>query len=128
MESCGDAVGFHLKATQQYLQSGPKEWIAPSNGRVFHYGWVKDPKTMLEKKREQVTVYHGGGHIPAAESKQLAHDSFQFEDYAILKEFSGSHPTVMVDRLQSSRRWAARRNRWLNLQFYREVFRRGFRG
>ncbi len=30
VESCGDAVGFHLKATQQYLQSGPKEWIAPS--------------------------------------------------------------------------------------------------
>ena len=28
VESCGDAVGFHLKATQQYLQSGPKEWIA----------------------------------------------------------------------------------------------------
>ena len=50
VESCGDAVGFHLKATQQYLQSGPKEWIAPSNGRVFHYGWVKDPKTMLEKE------------------------------------------------------------------------------
>jgi hypothetical protein len=128
VESCGDAVGFHLKATEQYLQSGPKEWIAPSDGRVFHYGWVKDPKTMLEKKREQVMVYHGGGHIPAAEAKQLAHDSFQFEDYAMLKEFSGSHPTVMADRLQSSRRWAARWSRWLNLQFYREVLRRGFRG
>ena len=83
---------------------------------------------MLEKKREQVTVYHGKGHIPAAEAKQLAHDSFQFEDYAMLKEFSGSHPAVMTDRLRSSRRWATRRNRWLNLQFYREVLRRGFRG
>jgi hypothetical protein len=60
VESCGDAVGFHLKAPQQYLQSGPKEWIAP--------------------------------------------------------------------RLRSSRRWAARRNRWLNLQSYREVLPRGFRG
>jgi glycosyltransferase involved in cell wall biosynthesis len=128
VESCGDAVGFHLKASQRYMQSGPKEWIAPSNGRVFHYGWVKDPKTMLEKKREQVTVYHGEGHVPVAEAMQLAHDSFQFEDYAVLKEFDGSHPTVMVDRLRSSRRWASRRNRWLNPQFYREVLRRGFRG
>jgi hypothetical protein len=25
VESCGHAVGFHLEATQQYLQSGPKE-------------------------------------------------------------------------------------------------------
>ena len=48
-ESCGDAVGFHLKATRQYLQSGPPEWLAPSGGRIFHYGWVKDPKTMLVK-------------------------------------------------------------------------------
>lgn len=83
---------------------------------------------MLEKKREQVTVYHGEGHVPAEEAKQLAHDSFQFDDYAMLKEFSGSHPGVMTDRLQASRRWAARRNRWLNFQFYQEVLRRGFRG
>jgi hypothetical protein len=83
---------------------------------------------MLEKKREQVAVYHGGGHIPAAEAKQLAHDSFQFEDYAMLKEFSGSHPVVMADRLRSSRRWAARRSRWLNWRFYQMIFQRGFRG
>jgi glycosyltransferase involved in cell wall biosynthesis len=127
VESCGDAVGFHLKATQQYLQSGPKEWIAPSNGRVFHYGWVKDPKTMMEKKREQASVYYEG-RLPAAAEKQLAHDTFQFEDYAVLKEFGGSHPEVMANRLQTSRRWAARRNRWLNFRFYREVLRRGFRG
>ncbi|HEX4968684.1 MAG TPA: hypothetical protein VFV44_09195, partial [Nitrospiraceae bacterium] len=128
VESCGDAVGFHLKATQQYLQSGPKGWIAPSNGRVFHYGWVKDPKTMLEKKREQVTVYHGGGHVPAEEARQLAHDSFQFEDYAILKQFSGRHPSVMRDRVGSARRWGTSRNRWLNWRFYQEIARRGFRG
>ena len=48
------------------------------------------------KKREQVAVYHGEGHIPAAEAKQLAHASFQFEDYAVLKEFAGSHPAVMA--------------------------------
>jgi hypothetical protein len=82
---------------------------------------------MLEKKREQVAVYHGG-HVPAAEAKQLAHDSFRFEDYAVLKGFGGSHPAVMANRLRSSGRWAARRNRWLNPQFYREVLRRGFRG
>ena len=127
VESCGDAVGFHFKATQQYLQSGPKEWIAPSDGRVFHYGWVKNPKTMLEKKREQATVYHGS-NIPAEEARRLSHERFQFEDYAVLKEFSGSHPQVMQARIESVKRWAARRNRWLNARFYREVLRRGFRG
>ena len=83
---------------------------------------------MLEKKREQVTVYHGGGHIPAAEVRQLAHDSFQFEDYALLKEFSGSYPLVMQARPGSAKRWAPRRSRWFNWRFYREIARRGFRG
>ncbi len=127
VESCGDAVGFHLKVTQQYLQSGPKEWIAPSDARMFHYGWVKDPKTMLAKVKEQIRVYHGATPPPqqAAWYKQ---DTFQYEDYAVLKEFTGGHPAVMRARIGGARRWGARRNRWLNPRFYREVLRRGFRG
>jgi hypothetical protein len=127
VESCGDAVGFHLKATQQYLQSGPKEWITPSGGRVFHYGWVKDPKTMLAKVKEQIAVYHGTTP-PPKQAALYQQNTFHYDDYAVLKEFNRSHPVVMANRLRSSRRWAARRNRWLNLQFYREIFRRGFRG
>jgi glycosyltransferase involved in cell wall biosynthesis len=127
VESCGDAVGFHVKSTQQYLQSGPKEWVPYSGARIFHYGWVKDPKTMLEKKREQVAVYHGT-NVPTAEAKQLAGETFRFDDYAILKEFSHSHPAVMSERLSAARRWGRRRSRWLNPRFYREVLRRGFRG
>ena len=127
VESCGDAVGFHLTSTEQYLQSGPKEWIASSGGRVFHYGWVKDPKTMLAKVKEQITVYHGN-MPPAAQAGLYRQSAFQFEDYAVLKEFHGTHPLVMRARLGSVKRWATRRNRWLNLKFYREILRRGFRG
>ncbi len=127
VESCGDAVGFHLKATQQYLQSGPKEWIAPSDGRVFHYGWVKDPKTMLAKLKEQIAVYHGT--TPPPKQAALYHQkTFQYEDYAVLKEFAGRHPSVMQARILAARRWGPRRNRWLTWQFYREIARRGFRG
>jgi glycosyltransferase involved in cell wall biosynthesis len=127
MESCGDAVGFHLKATHQYLQSGPKEWLAYSGARMFHYGWVKDPKTMLEKKREQAAVYHGA-NIPASAAQELAGETFRFDDYGILREFCDSHPAVMNERISAARRWGRRRNRWLNWRFYREVTRRGFRG
>jgi len=127
VESCGDAVGFHLKATKQYLQSGPREWLAPSGGRVFHYGWVKDPKTMLAKKQEMTKVYHGD-HPPPSEAKLYSQDTFEFGEYGILKEFRGSHPAVMQPRVAASARFAPRRNRWLNWRFYREVARRGFRG
>ncbi|HEX2054900.1 MAG TPA: hypothetical protein VHF07_00310 [Nitrospiraceae bacterium] len=127
VESCGDAVGFHLKATGQYLQNGPKQWLAYSGARMFHYGWVKDPKTMAAKKREQVAVYHGD-HVPVAEARQFAAETFRFDTYEILKEFKGRHPKVMEGRIKSAQRWAVRRNRWLNWRFYREILRRGFRG
>ena len=127
VESCGDAVGFHLKATQQYLQSGPKEWIAPAGGRVFHYGWVKDPQTMLAKVKEQIAVYHGATP-PPKQAALYRQKTFQYEDYAVLKEFAGQHPSVMQQRIHAARRWGPRRNRWLNWRFYLEIVRRGFRG
>jgi hypothetical protein len=127
VESCGDAVGFHFKPTQQYLQSGPKEWLAYSGARIFHYGWVKDPHTLLKKKREQAEKHHGD-RLPAEEAAALAQTTFQFDDYAILKEFRGSHPGVMQARVKASSRWATRSSRWLNWRFYCEVARRGFRG
>ncbi len=127
VESCGDAVGFHIKATRQYLQSGAKEWLPYSGGRIFHYGWVKDPQTMLAKKREQVQVYHGDSP-PPAEAVLYRQTAFQFDDYAILKEFRGTHPGVMRERVKAASRWASRTNRWLNWRFYREVAHRGFRG
>jgi glycosyltransferase involved in cell wall biosynthesis len=127
VESCGDAVGFHLKATGQYVQSGPPEWLAWSGARVFHYGWVKDPKIMLAKKQEQTKVYHGDAP-PPSEAKLYDQDAFDFEDYAILKEFRGTHPQVMRARVAAGVRLAPRRNRWLNWRFYPEIARRGFRG
>ena len=127
VESCGDAVGFHLKATRQYLQSGPPEWLAPSGGRVFHYGWVKDPKTMLVKKQAMTKVYHGDAP-PPSEARLYGMKEFEFDDYPILKEFGGRHPAVMQARVAAASRRAPRRNRWLNWRFYREVARRGFRG
>lgn len=127
VESCGDAVGFHLAATRQYLQSGPREWLAPSNAQIFHYGWVKDPKTMLVKKQAMTQVYHGDAP-PPSEAKLYQMQEFEFEDYPILKEFGGRHPAVMQARVAAATRRAPRRNRWLNWRFYREVARRGFRG
>jgi hypothetical protein len=127
VESCGDAVGFHFKPTHQYLQSGPKEWLAWSGARIFHYGWVKDPKVMLEKVKDQISRHHGDSP-PAEQAGLYRQDAFRFDDYAVLKEFSGRHPAVMQDRISGAKRWAERRNRWLNPRFYREVLTRGFRG
>ncbi len=127
VESCGDAVGFHFKATGRYLQSGPREWLAPSEGLVYHYGWVKDPNTMLAKVQEQAKVYHGDAPSPS-KVKPYIQDTSEFGEYQIYKEFRGSHPAVMKARVGVASRRAPRRNRWLNWRFYRAVLQKGFRG
>ncbi len=127
IESCGDAVGFHLKATREYLQNGPKDWLVPSGARMFHYGWVKAPRTMTAKKREQTGVYHGDAP-PPSEACWFESDETRFEEYDILKEFRARHPAVMQGRVSRAARLRPRMNRWLNPRFYREVARRGFRG
>jgi len=126
IESCGDAVGFHLKATRQYLQSGPKEWLADSGARMFHYGWVKEPKTMLAKKREQVTVY--ADRPSPDEARLIMSEDSIFEEYDILKNFTGTHPAVMRERVNRFPKLRPGRNRWLEPAFYRAVAKRGFRG
>src|SRR2546428_6282150 len=82
---------------------------------------------MLAKKQEMTTVYHGDAP-PPSEAKLYTQDTFEFEDYDILKEFSGTHPAVMRARIAAALRLVPRRNRWLNWRFYREGFRSGFRG
>lgn len=126
IESCGDAVGFHVKATRQYLQSGPREWLADSGARMFHYGWVKEPKTMLAKKREQVTVYTD--RLSPADERQIASEAWIFEEYDILKNFTGTHPAVIRERVNRFPKLKPGRNRWLEPAFYRAVMKRGFRG
>ncbi len=126
IESCGDAVGFHVKATRQYLQSGPREWLADSGARMFHYGWVKEPKTMLAKKREQVTVYTN--RLSPADERQIASEAWIFEEYDILKNFTGTHPAVMRERVNRFPKLKPGRNRWLEPAFYRAIAKKGFRG
>lgn len=127
LASCGDAVGFELKGTGQYLQSGPRTWLSSSNGRVFHYGWVKEAGTMVAKKQEQTKVYHGD-IPPPEETKWYRQEGFAFEDYSILKEFRGTHPAVMADRVRSFPKLKPRRNRWLHAAFYSAIMKKGFRG
>ncbi len=126
-ESCGDAVGFCDKETKEFLHPKDRQRCLPSGARIFHYGYVKDPKVMVKKIRYQASRYHGD-KLPEDQAKQLAKDRFDFDLYEIMKEFRGSHPKVMQERIGQAKRLQPRRNRWLNWKFYKEVFTHGFKG
>jgi glycosyltransferase involved in cell wall biosynthesis len=127
VESCGDAVGFSLKADGGFLQSVHKDRVRPSGATIYHYGYVKSARVLLEKVRRQVPVYHGD-HPNEELRRLLEKEAYGFEDYNIMKNFSGSHPAVMQERVSGYALLRPRRNRWLNLAFYAAVLRRGFRG
>lgn len=91
---------------------------------MFHYGHVKDPAVLVRKKRYQASRQV----LPESEQRMLDREAWEFETYDILKEFRGTHPAVMVERVSRSARLRSRRNRWLNGRFYREVFAHGFKG
>lgn len=127
VESCGDAVGFWLKADLGYLQSAHKDRVRPSGATIYHYGWVKPPCVLLDKFRYQVARHHGDQ--PGAEqARMLAREAYEFDEYDIMKNFSGTHPAVMADRVSRYPVLKPGRNRWLEPAFYRAILKKGFRG
>ncbi len=128
VRSHGDAVGFQSVGDGLDLKRGPEGRRRWSNGRIFHYGWVKAPAVMTQKKREQLRHYHPPGVVPEAEVQFCEVEAYDYPLYEALKEFRGSHPAVMAERVGRSRRLRRRRNRWLDWRFYQEVFTHGFKG
>lgn len=128
LRSIGDACGFGCVEDPglRNLKDGPAGRLEKSGARIFHYGYVKEPTVLIRKKRYQVSRYHEV--IPELERKILACQAWEFEDYDFLKEFRGTHPAVMAERVSRSARVRPRKNRWLNWRFYREVLAHGFKG
>lgn len=128
VRSHGDACGFRSVVDGLDLKRGPASRWQWSRGRIFHYGWVKAPAVMVQKKREQLSEHYGERFIAGSEVRFYETDRYEFPLYEALKEFRGSHPAVMADRVGRSRRVRRRRSRWLHWRFYREVFSHGFKG
>ena len=112
----------HLGSYVQWAGDGGRE------ARIFHYGWVKT-REQLETKFDMVRNLWWGT-LPPEEVKRRESNKFgRFIDrYPLLKNFKGTHPAVMTDRIAGHPPYRAKRNRWLNPRFYTEVLRHGFHG
>lgn len=123
---CGDMSGFESTEDGIYLKGGPKDRWAFSRAYVYHYGWVrKSPKIMQERNKRLEHYYHDDEYV---KNKYEDLDEFDYSYYEILKEFRGTHPKTMLERIENSKRLRPRKNRWLNWRFYKEVLAHGFKG
>ncbi len=96
--------------------------------RIFHYGWVKT-REQLETKFDMVRQLWWGT-LDEEERRRREQSKFGrfLGRYPILKNYTGSHPAVMADRIANHPKYQPKRNRWLNPRFYAEVLRHGFHG
>ncbi len=93
--SVGDAQSFRKK-------DGTKLSVVSSGARIFHYGWVRDPKAMKEKTYFMDQLYHGEPKDEdRADHTPHTGNNYQYKKFWGLSYFKGDHPTVMRDRIRS---------------------------
>ncbi|GAB4297007.1 MAG: hypothetical protein Kow0068_21320 [Marinilabiliales bacterium] len=69
--------------------------VKDSGAYIFHYGWVRPPKLMMEKYKALDTIHKGAERV-----KELEKQGKYIFDYGPLnrlKEFKGTHPEIMQE-------------------------------
>ncbi|MEN9699308.1 MAG: hypothetical protein RLZZ301_506 [Bacteroidota bacterium] len=90
-----DAQGFR-RADNQKLK------VAPAHARVFHYGWVKDPRAMQRKQAHFHRLWHDDTWL---EKNIKPVQQFDYEDHIHeLARFQQTHPIYMQARIEQ-RNW-----------------------
>ena len=88
IQSWGSAQGFRLNSK--------KLLVAHTGAKIYHYGWVRELYTMLEKQKALAKLHHG---IVPTERKFKDKKVFHYGSLRNLAEFKGTHPSVMKDRI-----------------------------
>ncbi len=89
IQSFRDAQGF--RKNDRLLK------VKPIEAWMYHYGWVKNPKTQLEKRKEFEKMWHDDDFV---EKKIAVSDEFDYSSIDSLARFEGTHPKVMQERIR----------------------------
>lgn len=85
-----DAQGFRKKPNAKLS-------VKLINAEIYHYGWVKDPRTMQDKRKEWNRFYFNDQWIEQNVAKA---DEFDYSQVDSLIRFEETHPQVMQGRIQ----------------------------
>jgi len=62
---------------------------------IYHYGWVRPPRLMQSKKKEQDSMHHGTQAINS--EYKLKPNEFDYGALGRIPTFKGTHPALMSD-------------------------------
>lgn len=86
-----DAQGFRKEHNKKLC-------VKPIDAYVYHYGWVKDPRTMKSKQLNSIKYYRDDTWIEEHIAKG---EEFDYSQIDCLLPFKDSHPAVMKERIES---------------------------
>lgn len=89
--SWGDAMDFRHRDGSRIRQTD-------INACIYHYGWVRPPEKLLNKRRNFELLYNSGD-----EAKKKISGFQNYDDLGNLKKFIGTHPGVMKERISQSK-------------------------
>jgi hypothetical protein len=89
-----DAQGFR-KCENEKLK------VKPVDAYVYHYGWVKEPGTMMKKAINANSFYQEKNFLKRVKSKDTnGNKEFDYSSIDSLSLFTETHPKVMEERIR----------------------------
>ncbi len=86
------------KDAQGFRKNDEKLKVKPVDAHIYHYGWVKPPDAMMRKQKTFHKMWHDDKwmkiNVPDG-------NEFDYSQIDSLKHFTGTHPTVMSERIQN---------------------------
>ena len=90
VKSFRDAQGFRVRQNELLR-------VVPVDAWVHHYGWVKPPKVMQDKRVQFNKLWHDDDWV---ETHVVGPEAFEYESHIrSLQHFDGTHPAVMARRV-----------------------------
>jgi hypothetical protein len=91
IRSYKDAQGFRIGTT--------KIPVVDVDAEVYHYGWVKSPEKM--KKKMDTTIVYYSSDDEGIKRLRASELSYAFDNFGKLDYYIGTHPEVMLGRIQT---------------------------
>jgi len=74
--------------------------VHPIDARIYHYGWVRHPSTMQDKR-----IFHMKWAFKSVSNTELKKRGFDYSEIDSLEVFTGTHPVVMQKRI-NGKNWS----------------------
>ncbi len=94
---CNPSIYSYLDAQGFRKNENEKLRVKAIDAFIYHYGWVRPPQTMMDKKRN-FGNYWGGDRVDETFLQTYSGD-FDYSQIDALEKFTGTHPDLMKERI-----------------------------